>query len=88
MKRTYPLTYLLIFLNVAVFLAGFVVGEDRIYQAGAMDGAHVAAGQWYRLFTSGFIHSNLGHIAVNMLSLYYMGSFTELAMGKLRMFAV
>ncbi|MDQ6930418.1 MAG: rhomboid family intramembrane serine protease [Candidatus Eremiobacteraeota bacterium] len=88
MRRTYPLTFALIAINVVVFLLGFPLGQDRIFAAGAMYGPYVAAGQWYRLITSGFIHGGIAHVAVNMLSLYYMGSFTELAMGKVRMLLV
>lgn len=86
MRRAYPLTIALIFINAAVYLAGFAVGQDRIFQAGAMFGPFVAQGQWYRILTYGFIHNGIAHIAVNMLSLYYMGSFTEVAMGRVRMF--
>lgn len=88
MRVPYPVTYVLIFLNVGVYLAGFLFGQDQIFQAGVLYGPYVAGGQWYRLFTSGFVHGGLAHVAVNMLSLYYMGSFTELAMGRFRMLAV
>lgn len=88
MRQRYPVTFALIAVNVIVFVMGFSLGQDRIFQAGAMYGPYVAAGQWYRLITSGFIHGGLAHVAVNMLSLYYMGSFTELAMGRARMLVV
>ncbi|MDP9018724.1 MAG: rhomboid family intramembrane serine protease [Candidatus Eremiobacteraeota bacterium] len=88
MSRAYPVTYLLMLINILVFIAGYSVGQDNIFEMGAMYGPNVAHGQWYRLLTSGFIHSGFAHIAVNMMSLYFMGSFTEGAMGKARMFLV
>src|SRR5215831_1415186 len=33
--------------------------------------------QWYRFFTSGLIHDNIGHLLFNMVSLYSFGRFVE-----------
>lgn len=33
--------------------------------------------QWYRFFTSGFIHSDSSHLIFNMISLYSIGSLVE-----------
>ena len=33
--------------------------------------------QWYRFFSSGFIHADLIHLAINMLVLYSFGSIVE-----------
>ena len=37
-------------------------------------------GQYYRMFTSGFLHGSLGHLAFNMLSLYFFGRVVEYIM--------
>ncbi|MFC5411308.1 rhomboid family intramembrane serine protease [Larkinella bovis] len=34
-------------------------------------------GQWYRMLTSGFIHADLGHLAFNMITLFYFGGTLE-----------
>ena len=34
-------------------------------------------GQWYRFFSSGFIHADYGHLIFNMLSLYLFGRSVE-----------
>lgn len=34
-------------------------------------------GQWYRVITSGFIHSNWGHLFFNMFTLYFFGRTVE-----------
>ncbi len=44
----------------------------------------VLHGDWWRLFTSGFLHYGPGHLGINMLSLYYAGSFLESAIGRWR----
>lgn len=44
----------------------------------------VAAGEWYRLFTSMFTHEEIWHIAFNMLSLWWLGGPLEAALGRAR----
>ncbi len=33
--------------------------------------------QWYRFFTNGLIHADIGHLAFNMLSLYFFGDLVN-----------
>lgn len=54
---------------------------------GAIAPDAVAAGQWYRLVTAGFIHFTLTHIAFNSYALFQAGMFLEYAYGTAR-FAV
>ena len=44
--------------------------------------------QYWRLFTSGFMHAGLLHIAFNMFFLYFAGNMLEPAIGKLNFLAV
>ncbi|KAA9166726.1 rhomboid family intramembrane serine protease [Amycolatopsis acidicola] len=44
--------------------------------------------EWWRLFTSGFLHYGLLHIAVNMFSLWILGRDMEILLGKVRFAAV
>ncbi|HET6528790.1 MAG TPA: rhomboid family intramembrane serine protease [Balneolaceae bacterium] len=37
---------------------------------------------WYELITSGFLHASLGHLFVNMFTLYFFGSVMEQVMGS------
>ncbi|MCX5200094.1 rhomboid family intramembrane serine protease [Streptomyces sp. NBC_00237] len=48
----------------------------------------VAAGEWYRLFTSVFLHQEIWHIAFNMLSLWWLGGPLEAALGRARFTAL
>ncbi len=48
----------------------------------------VAAGEWYRLVTSVFLHQQVWHIAFNMLSLWWIGGPLEAALGRTRYLAL
>ncbi|HEV8557935.1 MAG TPA: rhomboid family intramembrane serine protease [Actinophytocola sp.] len=48
----------------------------------------VADGEWWRLFTSGFLHFGPVHIALNMIALYILGRDLEPILGRLRFTAV
>lgn len=34
-------------------------------------------GQWYRFFSNGLIHADIGHLLFNMLSLYFFGDYVN-----------
>lgn len=48
----------------------------------------VAGGEWWRLFTAGFLHSGPVHIALNMVALYLLGRELEPVLGKVRFTAI
>jgi membrane associated rhomboid family serine protease len=99
--RTLPSTPLatraLIALNVIVFLAETATGSTlsggasgTVYEHGALFGPLMAGGhhEYWRLVTSGFLHAGLFHIAVNMLSLFFVGSALEPAVGRVNFVAI
>jgi rhomboid protease GluP len=59
-----------------------------ILDEGALIPALVAEGQAWRLISSVFLHSGFVHLALNMLSLYFLGSFVENAFGRGRFLAL
>ena len=72
-------TYILILLNVAVFVYSAVIlgdifetGEDFIMTWGQV-GYLVYNGSYYQLFTSMFVHANIVHLAGNMIFLLIFG---------------
>jgi membrane associated rhomboid family serine protease len=87
-----PATYVLIAINVIVFLveiakgAGGLMSEQgsRFVEDFGLYGPSVAEGEWYRLLTSGFLHANLFHIGFNMLLLFFLGRLLEPALGTPR----
>src|SRR4249919_1236427 len=66
----FPATMVLIAINVIVYLveiahgSGGIGGQSTqtIYDLGGLFGPSVAAGDWWRLITSGFVHVSLIHI--------------------------
>lgn len=75
------LTYLLVAINVAVFLLMMKVGHGRIQDVAEMFGAKVNAdirrGEWWRLLTPVFLHGSVLHLASNSLSLVLFGGGIE-----------
>ncbi|MGH3493239.1 MAG: rhomboid family intramembrane serine protease [Sciscionella sp.] len=84
-------TYTIIALNVAVYLVTVVLTRSIMNNGSAVLERNwelfppaVAAGQWWRLVTSGFVHFGLIHIGVNMASLWFIGRDLERFLGPLR----
>jgi rhomboid protease GluP len=65
-----------------------VVQPGAVLADGALIPALVAQGEVWRLLSSMFLHSGITHLALNMLSLYFLGSFVEAAFGRGRFFAL
>jgi len=52
--------------------------QESVYMLGVLHGYSVVVkGEWYRLFTSLFLHADAMHIVMNMLSLYIVGKMVE-----------
>ncbi len=59
-------------------------GSNALAEDLALFGPLVALGEWWRLFTSGFVHYGLMHLLFNMAILYQLGSQLEPALGRFR----
>jgi membrane associated rhomboid family serine protease len=87
-------TYALIAINIVVFVATLVAGggeggitSTAIVDEGALTPMFAASGSWWQFLTNGFLHASTLHVAMNMLSLYFVGAALERSLGPLR-FAV
>ncbi len=79
-QKLYPAVTALTVINILIFFIGalFPGLGRRIYEAGVLDvNALFARGEWYRLFTSIFLHSGMGHLVSNMLVLFFAGAEVE-----------
>lgn len=75
------ITFYLIVINAVVSLAGLYI-NPRIIELGYLKPTRVVReNTWYELLTSGFLHANLGHLFVNMFTLYFFGSVMERVLG-------
>ena len=97
-----PVTFVLIAACVAVYVlvaavgatVGAPLGQGLLLQPrevlalGALVPALVAEGEAWRLLTSVFLHSGFAHLAMNMISLYFLGSFAEVSFGRGRFLAL
>jgi membrane associated rhomboid family serine protease len=85
-------TYVLIALNVLVFLGGTLSGANAtgggfgssLIADGAVSRPEVADGEWWRIVTAGFLHSGLFHLGFNMFALWILGGLLEPAVGRWR----
>jgi membrane associated rhomboid family serine protease len=75
-------TYVLIAINVAIFVGArsSVSARNDLILYGPL----VADGDYWRLITSGFLHVEITHILLNMLSLFWLGRMIEPALGHAR----
>src|SRR5208282_3714838 len=91
-----PATYLLVGINVAVFLLMAFSGVSttsptsaQLLRWGADNGGLVLqSGQWWRLTTSTFVHVGVIHLATNMWCLWNLGLLGEPLLGAIGTVAV
>jgi len=91
-------TNILIAINVVIYLVLLVlsatigqgigslgdIDQGVLINAGAQVNLYVSQGQVWRIFTAMFLHFNLIHIGLNMLSLFLIGVAVEVFFGKWR----
>lgn len=81
------ITWGLIALNVAIFaLVSLIPGVERdvVRNLANQPAAVLGNGEYWRLFTSMFLHADIVHVMMNMLALYSLGSIMEIAFGHAR----
>ena len=87
-RRVNAVTLALIAVNVGVYLAELALGGNQngtgstIFDHGVLYLPFVAQGDWWRLMTAAFLHFGIFHLAVNMYSLYWVGSLLEHVIGR------
>jgi membrane associated rhomboid family serine protease len=91
-------TKTLIGINVLVYFMELATGGSlngvggTVYEKGALIVGNqffgLAAGEWWRLVTAGFLHAGLIHLGFNMLLLWWFGSELERGLGRLRFLAI
>ncbi|MBH02216.1 MAG: rhomboid family intramembrane serine protease [Acidimicrobiaceae bacterium] len=58
-----------------------LVGYGRVLSAFSIDYVGIAEGEWWRMFTGGFLHAGVIHLAFNMFLLWMLGSQLERLLG-------
>lgn len=79
---------LMVGINIVIFVIMELYGdtEDAAYMLkwGAAYTPWILEGQWYRLFTSMFLHFGISHLVNNMVLLLFLGDTLEELVGKWR----
>ncbi|HAE99969.1 MAG TPA: rhomboid family intramembrane serine protease [Methylophilaceae bacterium] len=90
-----PITYLLISINVLVFVAMLVGGAGFWHspngiqlQWGANFGPATQDGEWWRLGTAMFLHFGIVHLLLNSISLWDVGQLVERMYGRWRYISI
>ncbi len=78
----YPATFYLVVANVIVSLGALYLYPKFIDTGYLKPYRTVRENRWYELVTSGFLHANLGHLFVNMFTLYFFGPVMERVLGS------
>lgn len=77
-----PVTFYLIAANIMLSLTALYV-YPPLFETGYLKPYRtIRQKTWYELLTSGFLHANLGHLFVNMFTLYFFGPVMERVLGS------
>lgn len=84
-----PMTAIMLILNLLVFLIVEMTGRSQdtghMLECGAAYTPLILEnGEWYRIFTSMFLHFGMAHLANNMLVLFVLGGRLERAVGRVK----
>lgn len=89
LKTPTPLTKILVATNVVIWVVAFFWGDtlgihtpyfnnaQLVLFSGMKVNALIAAGEWWRLISSQFVHLDVMHIAFNAYGLYVLGPMVE-----------
>jgi len=83
-----PATFALIGVNVIVSLYALYGDRNFINEFAFNIGAVVKQKQHYRVITAAFLHANIPHLLMNMLTLFFFGPVVEQTLGTDGLIAV
>ncbi len=93
---TAMVTTALLVINLAVYLVDGILGGGfsmmggggPLLEAGFVAAPEVAAGEWWRILTSAFLHYGIAHIGFNMYALWLFGPVMEELYGRVEYLAI
>ena len=85
--RDFPATVTLMAISILAYLVPMVTGIDLKYW-GENIGPFTLSGEYWRLFTAGFLHADIIHIGMNMWCLWSLGRLSERLFGKWQTFVI
>ncbi|MBD8033795.1 MULTISPECIES: rhomboid family intramembrane serine protease [Solibacillus] len=85
----YPVVSSIIAINLIVYILTLVPGlGNQLLYAGMSVNGLIAAGEWWRIITSMFLHAGFMHVLFNMFSLFLFGPELEKIAGKIRFLTI
>ena len=87
--KMYPIVSLIIAVNIVMYIMTLIpgIGTEILYAGASINGL-IAAGEWWRVLTSMFLHAGFMHILFNMFSLFLFGPELEKIAGKMRFLTI
>ena len=87
--RIFMVNNLFVLINIVIFIIQEVMGDTQntyfLMEHGALHaGTIINGGEYYRIFTSMFMHSGIGHLVNNMIVLFFIGDNLERAVGRIK----
>ncbi|TMR99399.1 rhomboid family intramembrane serine protease [Nonomuraea basaltis] len=86
--RTPFVTYAILGINILVFGAQYLTGNEVTAQLAMWPAGVAGLDQYYRLITAAFVHGGVFHILFNSWALYVVGPYLERAFGHVRFVAI
>lgn len=93
--KDYFITPILIYANIGIYVLMIIMGlgfisfkGQDLLSWGANYGPLTKSGEWWRLFTSTFLHGGFGHLFANMAGLLFVGIFLEPLLGRAKYLTV
>ncbi|WP_042476954.1 rhomboid family intramembrane serine protease [Bacillus ndiopicus] len=87
--KMYPIVSTIIALNIIAYIITLIPDfGTKVLYAGMSLNAAIAAGEWWRIITSMFLHGGFLHILFNMFSLFLFGPELEKIAGKMRFLTI
>lgn len=84
-KKTPYVSYALIAINVLIYFVSILFGKyEEVLNTFCLYGPLVRMGEYYRLFTSMFLHASIVHLFFNCYAIYVIGPQLESFMGKVK----
>ena len=90
-SRTYLVTPVIAYINIAVFLFLLAMGSTLspsaqfLFDWGGNYKEAIRHGEWWRMLTYMFLHGGPMHLFMNLFGLFYSGMFLEPLIGKTRL---
>ena len=87
--RELSAVFLLMAINIGVFVCDAILQSHKIYLSDylALSVEGLQKGYIWQILTFQFMHGGIGHIFLNMLTLYFIGRMLEAGIGKREFFA-